>query len=138
MELARQLLQGKQEPFNTIRPEFLCELSEEEGEALNCCLGLFDSDLLLGTLYEFIETYIKHCPLQEHDQPSVIIIIKHSIWKFYINLLFFRLVEILQLVLYEPELPQLAQLPVSIKLNQAVATWKHIVHYYDQKDVDQH
>ena len=71
MELARQLLQGKQEPFNTVRQEFLCELSEEEGEALNCFLSQFDPDLLLGTLYEFIETYIKHCPLQEHDQPSV-------------------------------------------------------------------
>ena len=71
MELARQLLQGKQEPFNTVRQEFLYELSEEEGEALNCFLSQFDPDLLLGTLYEFIETYIKHCPLQEHDQPSV-------------------------------------------------------------------
>ena len=73
MELARQLLQKKQEPFHTIRKEFLCDLSKEEGEALNSCLGQFDPNLLLGILIEFIETYIRHCPLQEHDQPSVII-----------------------------------------------------------------
>ena len=72
MELARKMLQGKQEPFHTIRKEFQCELSEGEVEALNGCLGQFDPNFLLGTLYEFIETYIKHCPLQEHDQPSVI------------------------------------------------------------------
>ena len=73
MELARQLCLRGQEPFDSIRQEFLCVLSrDEDGEdqhdALDRCLGQFDPDLLLGTLYEFIETYIKHCPLQEHDQ----------------------------------------------------------------------
>jgi hypothetical protein len=74
VELARQILKGKQEPFHTIHEEFLCahELSEGDVEAINSCLVQFDPNLLLGTLYEFIETYIKHCPLQEHDQLSVI------------------------------------------------------------------
>ena len=73
MELARQLCLRGQEPFDSIRQEFLLGLSNDEDgenqfEALDCCLGQFDPDLLVGTLYEFIETYIKHCPLQERDQ----------------------------------------------------------------------
>lgn len=72
MELAKQLCLRGQEPFNSIHQEFLRELSEDEdGEnqfiSLDRCLGQFDPDLLLGTLYEFIETYIKHRPLHEHD-----------------------------------------------------------------------
>ena len=31
---------------------------------------------------------------------------------------------------YGVELPQLAELPTCIKLDQAVAAWKHIVQYY--------
>ena len=74
VELARQLCLRGQQPFDSIRPEFLRDLSkDEDGEdqitALDCCLGQFDPDLLLGTLYEFIETYVKHCPLHEHDAP---------------------------------------------------------------------
>jgi hypothetical protein len=57
------------------------------------------------------------------------------------TLLSCRLTEILELVLYEygTGLPQLTELefPASIKLNQAVAAWKHIVRYYDAQDVDQ-
>ena len=73
MELARQLCLRGQEPFDSIRQDFLRDLSKDEDgknqfEALDRCLGQFDPDLLLGTLYEFIETYIKHCPLQEHDE----------------------------------------------------------------------
>ena len=73
VELARQLCLRGQEPFDSIRQEFLCELSnDEKGEdqlaALDRCLGQFDPDLLLGTLYEFIETYVKHCRHQEHDE----------------------------------------------------------------------
>ena len=74
MELARQLCLREQEPFDLIRQEFLRELSkDEDGEdqftALDRCLGQFDPDLLLGTLYEFIETYVKHRPQREHDHP---------------------------------------------------------------------
>ena len=73
VELARQLCLRGQEPFDSIRQEFLRGLSKDEDgenqvEALDRCLGQFNPDLLLGTLYEFIETYVKHCPLQEHDQ----------------------------------------------------------------------
>ena len=73
VELARQLCLRGQEPFESIRQEFLCELLKKEGgenqcEALDRCLDQFDPDLLLGTLYEFIETYIKHCPLKERNQ----------------------------------------------------------------------
>ena len=73
MELAQQLCLRGQEPFDSIRLEFLCDLSkDEDGEdqfaALDRCLGQFDPDLLLGTLYEFIETYVKHSPQQERDE----------------------------------------------------------------------
>ena len=48
---------------------------------------------------------------------------------------FYRLVDTLELVLdqYGTELPQLAEFPSSIKLNQAVAAWKHIVYYYAKR-----
>ena len=73
MELAQQLCLRGQEPFDSIRHDFLRDLSEDEDgedqfEALDRCLGQFDPDLLLGTLYEFIETYVKHSPQQERDQ----------------------------------------------------------------------
>ena len=46
-----------------------------------------------------------------------------------------RLVDTLELVLgqYGVELPQLEELPASIKLDQAVAAWKHIVQYYAKR-----
>ena len=58
-----------QEPFDSVRPEFLEELEEEEDKVLNKCLRLFNLDELLGTLFEFIETYAKHSPLSEKDWP---------------------------------------------------------------------
>jgi hypothetical protein len=73
VELARQLCLRGREPFDSIRQEFLRELlkkggGEDQSEALDRCLSQFDPDLLLGTLYEFIETYIKHCPLKERNR----------------------------------------------------------------------
>ena len=50
-----------QEPFDPIRKEFLEPLKEQK-EGLERCLRLFDLGSLLGTLYEFIETYVKHSP----------------------------------------------------------------------------
>ena len=35
--------------------------------ALDDCLRSVNLDHLLGTLYEFIETYVKHCPDSESD-----------------------------------------------------------------------
>ncbi len=52
-----------------MRPEFREELEEEEREALNESLRLLDLDKLLRALYEFIETYAKHSPLNEKDWP---------------------------------------------------------------------
>ena len=47
----------------------------------------------------------------------------------------YRLVKMLKSILeqYGVELPQLAEFPASIKLDQAVAAWKHIVHYYAKR-----
>ena len=64
----------KQEPFESMNPKYMRELSKnEDGEdqfaALDRCLGQFDPDNLLGVLYEFIETYIKHRSDNECDQP---------------------------------------------------------------------
>ncbi len=52
-----------------MRPENLEELEKEEEEALNKSLRFFDLDELLGTLYEFVETYAKHSPVNEMDWP---------------------------------------------------------------------
>ena len=54
-----------QEPFDSVRGDFLKPLQQEEKEALEKCLRLFDLDSLLGTLYEFIETHVKHSPNEE-------------------------------------------------------------------------
>lgn len=35
-------------------------LDKEAKDTLEICLRQFDLELLLGTLYEFIETYVKH------------------------------------------------------------------------------
>ena len=73
VELARQLCLRGQEPFDSICQDYLrVLLRDENGEdqfaALDRCLGQFDPDLLLGTLYEFIETYIEHSPQREYGQ----------------------------------------------------------------------
>ena len=83
VELARQLCLRGQEPFDSMRQEFLRELSKNEDDenqftALDRCLGLFDPDLLLGTLYEFIETYVKCSQQQEHNESYVSTIILYS------------------------------------------------------------
>ena len=62
-----------QEPFDLdFMPEcFLEELKtdqeENQVEALDCCLRVLDLDKLLGTLYEFIETYVKYSPSNEKE-----------------------------------------------------------------------
>ena len=57
-------------------PEYLTEELTTDGEenqveALGQCLRVLDLDKLLGTLYEFIETYVKHSPFNEKDWPYV-------------------------------------------------------------------
>jgi len=55
--------------------DFLEELAKDgqmkQLEALNHCLRAFDLDRLLGTLYEFIETHVKHSPSNEKEWPYV-------------------------------------------------------------------
>lgn len=43
------------------------ELQRDEVETLENCLRSFDLGVLLGTLYEFIETYVKPCPPENRD-----------------------------------------------------------------------
>ena len=43
----------------------------DEKEALNRCLRVLDLDNLLGTLFEFIETFVKHSPANEREWPYV-------------------------------------------------------------------
>ena len=49
-----------QEPFDNIDDNLLEGLSEDQRHQLDVVLHRFDVDWLLGTLYEFIETYIRH------------------------------------------------------------------------------
>ena len=62
-----------QEPFDLdFMPEYFLEELKTDGEenqvvALDCCLRVLDLDKLLGTLYEFIETYVKYSPSNEKE-----------------------------------------------------------------------
>ena len=66
-----------QEPFDLdsmpehILKELTTDGEEDQVEALGRCLRVLDLDNLLGILYEFIETYIKHSPPNEKDWPYV-------------------------------------------------------------------
>ena len=66
-----------QEPFDLdSMPEYLMEelttdREENQVEVLGRCLRVLDLDNLLGILYEFIETYVKHSPSNEKDWPYV-------------------------------------------------------------------
>jgi len=51
--------------------DFLEELTADQQKALNHCLRAIDLDRLLGTLYEFIETHVKHSPHNEKEWPYV-------------------------------------------------------------------
>ena len=60
-----------QDPFDSVKEEFSKELTSEGEDsqtmALDRCLQSFDLNHLLGTLYEFIETHVKHCPDNESE-----------------------------------------------------------------------
>ena len=53
------------------REELTTDGDEDQVEALNRCLRVLDLDNLLGTLFEFIETYVKHSPSNEKEWPYV-------------------------------------------------------------------
>lgn len=74
----------------------------------------------------------------ERSDPLLVIITFHHYsyilcWSSYL-IHFCRLKDTLKSVLKQYgtdlELPQLDKFPACIKMNQAVAAWKHIVHYY--------
>ena len=62
-----------QEPFDLLKEEFLGDLHEtaDDGsnqvEALYRTLRSFDIPPLLNMLYEFIETFVRHCESKEKD-----------------------------------------------------------------------
>ena len=49
-----------QEPFDTLNAELLEDLTETQYHQLDQALPKYDLGTLLSTLYEFIETYIRH------------------------------------------------------------------------------
>ena len=44
---------------------------ENQVEALNRCLRVLELDNLLGTLFEFVEIFVKHSPANEKEWPYV-------------------------------------------------------------------
>ena len=57
-----------QEPFHTLNPELLEDLTEKQCQQLNKALPKVDLSALLGTLYEFIETFIRHIDLNNLEK----------------------------------------------------------------------
>jgi len=118
VELARQLTLQGQEPFDS---EYIPseELTTDGEKALSNHLKAFDLDKLLGALYEFIETYVKHSPPNEKE------------W---------LLVDTLEVFLERNGLVGIKhfrdEFPHSITLAQSVTVWKHIVRY--QKKLGTH
>ena len=55
-----------QEPFDSLHDNYLVELGDKEKE-LNRVLAKCDLPVLLCTLYEFIETNVRHREPREHD-----------------------------------------------------------------------
>ena len=56
-----------QEPFHALNQELLKPLTESQCRELDKGLPKFDLSDLLGTLYEFIETYIRHTDTNKLD-----------------------------------------------------------------------
>ena len=65
VELATQLTLNGQEPFDSVKKDFLEPLSEGNQRDLEKCLGSFSLKQLLGALFEFTETFIKHSPAKD-------------------------------------------------------------------------
>lgn len=63
---------------------FLEELTthgeENQVEALDRCLRVLDLNKLLGILYEFIETYVKHSPSNEKEWKYVKLLLVVLLW----------------------------------------------------------
>ena len=61
------VLSWVQEPFDSAEEELLKGLSKQEKQELDTSLSSFDLNLLLGTLYEFIQTHALYCPAVEFE-----------------------------------------------------------------------
>ena len=56
-----------QEPFHTLNHELLEQLTDTQCQNLDGALTKFDLPALLGTLYEFIETYVRHIDMGKKE-----------------------------------------------------------------------
>jgi hypothetical protein len=65
--LARTITLSGQEPFHTLNYELLVPLSPDQCQHLDRALPKVDLSVLLGTLYEFIETFIRHIDLTNKE-----------------------------------------------------------------------
>jgi hypothetical protein len=113
--LARVITLSGQEPFHTLNHELLQPLTETQCKGLDTALPKVDLTLLLGTLYEFIETYIRHIDLGYKE------------W---------GLKDVLPPHLDESNLPpsrDIEKLPGGINLAQTAATWKYMVRFQAQQ-----
>ena len=57
-----------QELFDTIPTDLTADLTEEQQHGLDQCLRRFDLDSLLVTLYEFIETHVRHIDMNSNEK----------------------------------------------------------------------
>ena len=56
-----------QEPFDTLHENYTAELTDSNADELDILLPKWDLHELLCTLYEFIETNVRHHDPREHD-----------------------------------------------------------------------
>ena len=59
VELARLHWQKEEEPFEAIPDCYREKLADDQQKELDKCLRMFDLDLLLGALFEFMEIHVK-------------------------------------------------------------------------------
>ncbi|CAI8027546.1 hypothetical protein GBAR_LOCUS15740 [Geodia barretti] len=103
-----------QEPFHTLNQELLQPLAETQCKHLDRALPKVDLSALLGTLYEFIETYTRHIDMNKE-------------WG-----LVDTLPPHLEASNLDPSL-DLDELPEDITLAQTASTWKYIVQFQAQQ-----
>jgi hypothetical protein len=116
--LARAITLSGQEPFHTLNNELLEPLPEGQCQQLDKALPKVDLGSLLGTLYEFIETYIRHIDMGKKEWTLLDTLVPHLERN---NL---------------DVLPELEELPGDITLAQTAATWKYIVHFQAKQRQD--
>eukprot|EP00731_Ephydatia_muelleri_P024235 Em0016g506a len=116
VEFSRQLALKGQEPFEQLDKGFSDALTRRHESALNIVLRSYDIDPLLGLLFEFIETHLRH----SHSELE---------WPLIDTLQAF--VDTHGISLGVKYFDQLGE--VELLNSQAVAVWKHIVLYQDKQ-----